>query len=137
MLLNIYIIYHIFCNLYKKLYEVTVLFLQRRKYKRRTRTEASVLSTRTVKRRLASALGIKKPKVPLQVPTMKNNTSVPEKSALINARYSAGIPQVSLFGNNLGFTYSPPGWAIDPIYSLLCALSSIRQSVCEILLLHS
>lgn len=93
----------------KKIYEVTILFLQRRKYKRRMRTEASVLSTRTVKRRLASTLGMEKPKVPLLVPTMKNNTSVPEKSALINARYSAGIPQVSLFGNNLGLDYSPPG----------------------------
>lgn len=100
----------VFFIVFIKAHEVTILFLQRRKYKRRARTEASVLtSTRTVKRRLASTLGMEKPKVPLLVPTMKNNTSIPEKSALTNARYSAGIPQVSLFGNNLGLDYSPPG----------------------------
>ncbi|EFN60820.1 RING and PHD-finger domain-containing protein KIAA1542 [Camponotus floridanus] len=83
---------------------------KRRKHKRRVRTVASVLNKKhTVKRRLASTLGMKKPKVPLLVPTMKSNTPIPEKSALINARYSAGIPQVSLFGNNLGINYSPPG----------------------------
>lgn len=96
--------------IFVKEHKITILFHQRRKHKRRARTEASVLtSVRTVKRRLASALGMKKSKVPLLVPTMKSNTSIPEKSALISARYSAGIPQVSLFGNNLGINYSPPG----------------------------
>lgn len=97
-------------NLYKKTYKITILFHQRRKHKRRVRTVASVLNKKhTAKRRLASTLGMEKPKVPLLVPTMKSNAPIPEKSALINARYSAGIPQVSLFGNNLGIDYSPPG----------------------------
>ncbi|XP_071569924.1 PHD and ring finger domains 1 [Temnothorax nylanderi] len=92
---------------------------KRRKYKRRARNESSVLtSTRTVKRRLASTLGMEKPKVPLLVPTMKNNISIPEKNVLTNARYSAGIPQVSLFGNNLGLDYSPPGSDDDDEYSI-------------------
>jgi len=89
-----------------KLLYIRPLFLQRRKHKR---AEASVLTNmRTVKRRLASTLGMQKSKVPILVPTIKKIT-IPEKSALINARYSAGIPQVSLFGNNLGLDYSPPG----------------------------
>ncbi|EZA62404.1 PHD and RING finger domain-containing protein [Ooceraea biroi] len=92
---------------------------KRRKHKRRARAEASVLTNaRTVKRRLASTLGMEKPKIPVLVPSMKSNTSIPEKSALINARYSAGIPQVSIFGNNLGLDYSPPGSDDDDEYSI-------------------
>jgi hypothetical protein len=91
-----------------KLLYIRPLFLQRRKHKR-ARAEASVLTNaRTVKQRLASTLGMQKPKTPILVPTIKKIT-IPEKSALINARYSAGIPQISLFGNNLGLDYSPPG----------------------------
>lgn len=101
------VIFHI---IFVKEHKITILFYQRRKHKRRVRTVASMLASKhTVKRRLASTLGIQKPKVPQFVPTMKNNISIPEKSALMNARYSAGIPQVSLFGNNLGIDYSPPG----------------------------
>ncbi|EFN80079.1 RING and PHD-finger domain-containing protein KIAA1542 [Harpegnathos saltator] len=84
---------------------------KRRKSKRHARTVSSVLAdTRTVKKRLATALGMNKPKldVPLLVPTMKNNISISEKSALKTARYNAGIPRVSLFGDNLGLDYSPP-----------------------------
>jgi len=93
-----------------KLLYMRPLFLQRRKHKHPTRADASVMTNaQTVKRRLASTLGMQKPKIPILVPTVKNIMSIPEKSALINARYSAGIPQVSLFGNNLGLDYSPPG----------------------------
>lgn len=107
---NIYVTCHIFHIIFIKKHKITILFHQRRKHKRRVRTVASVLNKKhTVKRRLASTLGMEKPKVPLLVPTMKSNAPIPEKSALMNARYSAGIPQVSLFGNNLGIDYSPPG----------------------------
>lgn len=91
---------------------INEILFQKRKHKRYARTVSSILaSTRTVKRRLATTLGMQKPKleVPLLVPTMRNNISLTEKSALRVARYSAGIPQVNLFGNNLGLDYSPPG----------------------------
>ncbi|XP_033215800.1 uncharacterized protein LOC117172115 isoform X3 [Belonocnema kinseyi] len=88
-------------------------YRRRKKRKsKRARTVSSVANaSKTAKRRLAAALKINKPTrgVPLLVPTMKNVHPIPERSQLTNARYSAGISQVSLFGRNLGLDYSPPG----------------------------
>ncbi|XP_014483609.1 PREDICTED: uncharacterized protein LOC106749063 [Dinoponera quadriceps] len=85
---------------------------KRRKNKRYARTVSSMLaSTRTVKRRLATTLGMNKPKLDLPtmlVPTLRNNIPISDSTALRVARYNAGIPRVSLFGDNLGLDYSPP-----------------------------
>lgn len=85
---------------------------KKQKCKRRGRTVSS-LSTKiqTVKKRLAITLGLHKPirNVPLLVPIMKNHLPMSDQSALINARFSSGISQVSLFGDNLNLDYSPPG----------------------------
>lgn len=90
--------------------KVKHLIFQKRKGKR-ARTVSSVLSAKkTIRRRLATTLGIMdKPNVeiPLFVPVMRKIPNS-QRSVLNNARYNAGIPQVSLFGNGLGLNYSPP-----------------------------
>nr|XP_033321309.1 serine/arginine repetitive matrix protein 2 isoform X1 [Megalopta genalis]XP_033321310.1 serine/arginine repetitive matrix protein 2 isoform X1 [Megalopta genalis] len=82
---------------------------KRRRVRRQARTVSSVLTT--TKKRLASSLGICKPAkgVPVLIPSVRNRTVVPERSALNTARYEAGITRVSLFGAGLGLDYSPPG----------------------------
>lgn len=84
-----------------------ICLLQKWKQKR-ARTVSSVLaSNNTVKRRLSKTLGIKPIKnSPLTV--IKPQQPVSNQS-IVNDRYNAFIPQVSLFGENLGLEYSPPG----------------------------
>ncbi|XP_046746596.1 uncharacterized protein LOC124411499 isoform X2 [Diprion similis] len=79
--------------------------------KRRARTVRSVAKAQTVKKRLAVALGMSKPirNVPLLVPTVKNRQNISDRALLTNSRYTAGISQVSLFGNSRDLNYSPTG----------------------------
>ncbi|XP_046483809.2 PHD and ring finger domains 1 isoform X2 [Neodiprion pinetum] len=83
---------------------------QRGRY-RRARTVRSVAKAQTVKKRLAVALGMSKPirNVPLLVPTVKNRQTISDRTLLRNSRYTAGISQVSLFGNSRDLNYSPTG----------------------------
>ncbi|XP_063995960.1 uncharacterized protein LOC135173177 [Diachasmimorpha longicaudata] len=86
----------------------------RKKLKRKTtkRRALSSLYGKGVKKRLAITLGMVKgrAKVPsVAEPVINNQGTVRSAVELTNSRFRAGISQVSLFGNNLGLDYSPPG----------------------------
>lgn len=86
---------------------IIICLLQKWKQKRARTVSSMLASNGTVRRRLTKTLGI----IPI-----KNNPSIiikPQQSVphrpIVNDRYNAFIPQVSLFGENLGLEYSPPG----------------------------
>lgn len=82
----------------------------RRKRVRGARTVASVAAEKTTKKRLASRLNIAKRQPRGQLtPNVRSNHPVQERVALEQARHSAGVAQLSLFGSGLGLNYSPPG----------------------------
>ncbi|XP_015111930.1 uncharacterized protein LOC107037735 [Diachasma alloeum] len=87
----------------------------RKKLKRKTtkRHALSSLYGKGVKKRLAITLGMVKgrAKVPSVAEPVVNNQGTVRSGVveLTNSRFRAGISQVSLFGNNLGLDYSPPG----------------------------
>ncbi|KAK0085225.1 hypothetical protein PV325_005560 [Microctonus aethiopoides] len=72
-----------------------------------------ITNTKTVRNRLAVALGLaRRPRgsastISLAPPNLKS--SMPNRSNLINSRFRAGISQVNLFGDNLMLDYVPLG----------------------------
>ncbi|XP_053986194.1 uncharacterized protein LOC128880293 [Hylaeus volcanicus] len=86
---------------------------KRRKVRRQARTVSSVLASS--KKRLAVSLGICKPikGVPALIPSVKNRPVFSERSSLNVTRYNAGISRLSLLGDNLDLSYSPPGSDIE------------------------
>lgn len=56
-----------------------------------------------MKKRLVKALGLG-PKM-----AAVKQTGPSEVTEVSSAKFRAGIPQLSLFGNNLGLDFSPPG----------------------------
>ncbi|XP_076637305.1 PHD and ring finger domains 1 [Colletes latitarsis] len=115
---------------------VKVVPVKRRKTKkkkksaRKARTVSSVLTSS--KKRLAVSLGICKPVkgAPVLIPNVKNRPVLTNRSALNVARYNAGISRLSLLGDGLDLSYSPPGSDIEDYHGTVGSTITIhRRSV--------
>lgn len=84
------------------------------------------------KQRLAVSLGICKPvkNVPALLPSVRSRTVLSERSLLNTARYNSGITRLSLLGDGLDLSYSPPGYARSILFLILQLRKKILITYC-------